>query len=90
MRSHAEPPLAARKRRCVLAGCGESARQRPAEIPIHYGIRSGRPDGSAVPRYVPAGPGGQPGHAGELTGHDRFDFTIGLMIDGLHGARPGA
>jgi AcrR family transcriptional regulator len=24
------------------------------------------------------------------TGHDRFDFTIGLMIEGLHEARPGA
>ena len=24
------------------------------------------------------------------TGHDRFDFTIGLMIDGLNGARLGA
>jgi AcrR family transcriptional regulator len=32
-------------------------------------------------------------YAAEITagaGHDRFDFTIGLMIDGLHGARPGA
>jgi AcrR family transcriptional regulator len=32
-------------------------------------------------------------YAAEITagaGHDRFDFTIGLMIDGLHGARRGA
>ena len=36
----------------MLAGCGDSARQGPAEIPIHHGIRSGRPGGSAENAYA--------------------------------------
>jgi hypothetical protein len=35
--------------------------------------------------------GGDPERAGELphgTVDDRFDFTVGLMVDGLPGARP--
>ena len=45
----------------MLAGCSESARQGPAEIPIRYGIRSGRPGGSAVPPVFPARLCGHPG-----------------------------
>ena len=56
-------PPAARSGRClVLAGCGESARQRPAEKLIQYG-------------YVP---GGQPVHPppGNFSSRDRARVSV--------------
>ena len=45
----------------MLAGWGESARQGPAEIPIRYGIRGGRPEGLLLCGIFPARICGHPG-----------------------------